>query len=104
MARGWKEGAHRARELGVVGEEKADAVGEGEDVLAHGDVGQDAVDEMGGVLGHAPCAPGWAEPPSLAAECDQLFIVAGFAPNPEKAMLKPPAFQVFVKLVCHICR
>ena len=51
-----------------------------------------------------PCTPTGAKATPLATEGDQFFIVTGFAPNPEKAMLKPGALQVRIEFLCDVGR
>jgi hypothetical protein len=64
---------------------------------------QDIIHQQGGTVGHAPCPTTGAETASLTAKRYQFFIVAGFAPDPEKTMFKSATFQVLVKFFCDVC-
>ena len=69
----------RAHDLGVVREEEPERVGDAQHPLAHGSLGEDLIDEVGGALGHAPRAAARAEAASLAAEGDETFGAAAVA-------------------------
>ncbi len=51
--------------LGVVGEEEADRVGEGEDPLAHRRAGNDPIEQPRGGVGHPPSPAGGAKAPLM---------------------------------------
>jgi len=72
---------HRAAELVVPGEEVAQAVGQGQHPLAHGDMREHGVHEVCGQLRHAPPATARTEAPSLAGERHESLEGAAFAPD-----------------------
>jgi hypothetical protein len=65
-----------AGDLRIVMDLGAEAFGNGEDPLAHGQVRQDVVGEVGGQLGHGPGVAGGADPPALEGEGDQALLAA----------------------------
>jgi hypothetical protein len=82
-----------AGEACVVGHAIAERKGEREHPLAHGDLGKDAVDEVGGGVGHAPPRAGGAEA-ALAREGDQTVVAAFVAVQAEEAMSQHAAFEI----------
>jgi hypothetical protein len=67
-----EDGEHGAQEGAIPGEAIAQREGEAEDPLAYGDVGQDAVHQVGGGVGHAATEAGGVEaamhPPMTARQ------------------------------------
>src|SRR5207249_641107 len=85
-----EHGAHRdaedrAAERVIVGEKVAQAVRQREHPLAYGDVRQDVIDEVGGLLGHPPAATTGTEAASLARERHEALERAILAPNAREA-------------------
>ncbi len=72
--------------------------------LAHGLIRQNFINQQCSAVGHASCPTTGTETALLATECNQFFIVAGFAPHPQKAMLKPSAFQVLIEFFNDVSR
>ena len=66
-------------------EEEPRSEGEREDPLSHGDAGEDAVDEMGGKIGHPSGAAGRAEAAALATVRDELVLAAVSAVDAREA-------------------
>ena len=66
--------------------------------------GKASVVQQGGTVNHSARTATGTETAFLTAKSDQFFIVAGFAANPEKTVLKPSAFQVFIKLFLDVYR
>ena len=75
-----------AREAGVIGAPVAQGVGEGEDPLAHRHLGEDAIDEVRGGVGHAAAAARRAEATPLARERHEAVELAFVAVEPEEAV------------------
>ena len=86
-----------AGEGGVVGHAVAEREGEREHPLAHGDLGKNAVDEMGGGVGHAPSGTGGTEA-SLTREGDQTVVAAFVAVQTEEAMSQHAALEIGAEL------
>ena len=57
------------------------------------------IDQVGGRLDHAARAATGAEPTSLAAEGDQVFMQAAVALDAQEPVLQQPAFQVILELL-----
>jgi hypothetical protein len=55
--------------------------------------------QQGSTVRHPSCSTTGTETAPLATEGDKFLVMTGFTPNPEKAILKPSALQVFVKLL-----
>jgi len=53
---------------------------------------QNFIHQQGGTVCHSSRTTTRAKTALLTAESDQFFFVAGFAPNPEKTVLKSTAF------------
>jgi hypothetical protein len=67
-------------------------------------VRQDFVYQQSGAVCHAACTTTGAEPPFLAAECDQFLIVAGFTADSQESVFKSPTLQVLIKFLRNVCR
>jgi hypothetical protein len=89
---------YRAAELVVVGEDVAEAVGQREDPLAHGNVRQHGIDEVGCALRHAPPATARTEAASLAGERDEALEGAGLAPDAREAASEDAAREEVAEL------
>ena len=70
------------------------ALGEGEYPLAHGQVRQDMLGEVGGDLRHAPGVAGGAGPTALAGEGDQALMAAVVAPGAGEPVRENAAMEV----------
>ena len=66
--------------------------------LAHGNVRQDVIDEVGGLLRHAAAATARTETASLARERHQALEGAVLAPNPCEASAERSARQELAEL------
>ena len=86
-----------AGEACVVGHAVAERKREREHPLAHGDLGKDAIDEVGGGVGHAPPSAGGAKA-ALAREGDQAVVAALVAVQAEEAMSQHAAFEIGAEL------
>ena len=75
-------------------QEGPEALGDREDPLPGGDVGQHAVGQMGGKLGHGPGVAGGADPSTLAREGDQSLVAAVLIASPGEPMGENAAAQV----------
>ncbi len=89
---------HHRCEGGIVGEAVAQGVGECQDPLADGHLGEHAVDEVGGGVGHAAAEAGGAEPASLAGEGDDLITSAVVAVDPKKPVGEDAALEEAAEL------
>jgi hypothetical protein len=89
---------HRAGQRGVKGELIAQGEGQRQHPLAHGHLGDDAIDQLGGQLAH-PAAPArGAEAAALAAERHDQLISAPLALDVHAAVLGPTTAQVGAQL------
>ncbi len=94
-----QDAADAGAELGVVGAEEADAVGEGDDPLADGNFGKHAVDEPCGGVDHAAGAAGGAEAAAFAGEGDESVSVTLRAVDAGEAVLEDAAAEVCAEFV-----
>ncbi len=85
--------AYETTQGGVIGEQEADPVREGEHPLAHADRGQDAIGQVRGRLGHAPAAAGGTEAAALAGEGHQGVLATARAVNAGEAVGQHAAFE-----------
>jgi hypothetical protein len=67
--------------------------------LADGHLGQDAIDELCGGVGHASAAAGRAEATPLAREGDEAIVAASVAVDPQEAVGQDPAPEVRAQLL-----
>ena len=74
--------AHNGR---LAGKQKAQWERYSEDPLAHGLMRQDFIHQQGGTVNHSACTATAAKSSFLTAKSHQFLIVAGFAPDPQKA-------------------
>ncbi len=95
---------HPGHDMRVTGKQKAERERQAELPLTHGFIRQDSVNQKCSAVGHAARTTTGAETSLLTAEGDQFFIVAGFAPHPEKTVLQPSALQILIKFFRYICR
>ena len=77
-----KDVPHQCR---VIGQAVAQVDGKREDPLAHWDIREDPIDEMGGGVGHAPAAAGTADSTTLTRVSDDPILATRLAVNPKKA-------------------
>ncbi len=96
--RAHEDGEDQARKARVVGEAVAERKGQREHPLAHGHLGQHAVDEMGGRVGHAPAATGGAEAAPLAGKSDEAIVAAGLAAHAHEAVGEDSALEIAAEL------
>ena len=89
---------HRADERVVEREAIAQTVRHGEHPLAYGDEGQDGVDEVRRLLGHAPAAAARADGACLTGERDEALEPAGVAPHAGEAAGEDPAAEEVAEL------
>jgi len=89
---------------GLTGEQKTQWEREAEDPLAHGLKRQDFVYQQGSTVRHSSRPTARAKTAPLAAKSDQFFIMARLALDPEKAILKSPAFQILIEFFCDVGR
>src|SRR5437016_2482891 len=89
---------HRAAERVIVGEEIAQAVRKREHPLAHGNVRQDVIDEVGGLLRHAAAAAARTKAASFARERHEALEGTALAPNARDASAERAAAQELPEL------
>jgi hypothetical protein len=89
---------------GPVMEEGAEALGEGEHELAHGDAGNDVIDQVGCGSGHTLGVAGGAGAPALARKRDEEIVPTGGASDPSKAVGQDSAFEVAPQSPLHVRR
>src|SRR5947208_13179506 len=89
---------HRAAERVIVGEEIAQAVRQREHPLAHGDVRQDVIDEVCGLLRHAAAAAARTKAASFARERHEALEGTALAPNAREASAERAARQELAEL------
>ena len=82
----------------VEGHAVAERDRQGEDPLAHGDVWQNVIDEMGGGVGHAATAAGGAEAPPFSAERDQRVVPTATAPQAGQTMGQDATLEILLEL------
>jgi len=83
------------------GEEQAQWPGEAENPLTHRHFREDMVDQVRRRLDHPPCAAGRAEAPTLAGECDKVFVAAAVALHAHEPVLESATAQVILELGQH---
>jgi hypothetical protein len=88
-----------AREAGVVGAAVAQGVGEGEDPLAHRHLGEHAVDEVRGSVGHAAAAARGTEAAAFAGERHEPIVPTRVAVQAQKAVGEDPAAKKGAELL-----
>ncbi len=93
-----EEAEHRARERAVVGQAVAQGKGQRQHPLPHGDLGQHAVDEVCGGVGHAAAAARRAEAAALAREGHDALASAGVAAYAHEAVGEDPQREERPKL------
>jgi hypothetical protein len=98
------EAEHPAHDLGPAREQKSELEGKAQHPLAHGQVGQDLVDQQRGAFDHPAGAAAGAKAPPFAAEGDQPLSAAILAPHPQEAVLQNPALEEIVEFALHVCR
>ena len=77
----------------VPGQHVPHLVWEREHPLAHGDVGEDVIDQVRGALGHPPPSVARTRPPGFARKRDQPVGAAGAAPKAGELPGEPAAAQ-----------
>ena len=93
--------AHLGTRVRVVGAEPAHARRQGQHPLPYWHLGQQAIDEPGGGVGHAPAAARGAEASALAGEGDQLTLAPLAAAQDREASLQHAAVEVAPELAAH---
>ncbi len=89
---------HVAHERRVVGKPVAQCEGQREHPLAHGDLGQHAIGQMCGGVGHPAAAARGTETAALAREGDDAIETTAVAVNAQESVGKDPAAQEGAKL------
>src|SRR5438094_9185289 len=89
---------HRPAERVIVGEEIAQAVRQREHPLAHGNVRQDVIDEVCGLLRHAAAAAARTKAASFARERHEALEGTALAPNAREASAERAARQELAEL------
>lgn len=69
--------------------------------LAHRQVGQDVVGEVGGEFGHVPGVAGETEAAALAEECDQAFMATVLTARACEAVGEDPTPEVGPEVLLH---
>jgi len=88
---------HLAHDFGLTGKQKAQREGYAQHPLPHRLMRQDFVHQQSSAVCHPPRPATGAKTAAFAAERHQFIVMAGLTANPQKAMLKPSAFQVLIK-------
>jgi hypothetical protein len=101
MVLGIEAGAETMEEGPETGTARS-VVWHGEDPLADGQVGNDAVHQVSRGLGHALGVTGGAGTPALAGKRHQEVVTAGGAPDPCKPVGQDPALQIAPELLSHV--
>lgn len=89
---------HGAGERSIVGESVAETERQREYPLSHGDLGEDAVHQVRGRIGHAPATTRRAESSALAGEGDHAVESAVVAVHAHEAVGQDPAAQEAAEL------
>jgi hypothetical protein len=89
---------------GPVVEVRPQTLGNGEDELAHGYVGDDVVHQVGRRLGHALRSARGTRASGLARESDQELKTTTRAPSPRESVGQDAALQIAPKLLFHVIR
>ena len=93
------DGAHEGakdltRESCVPGAAIAERIGQREDPLSDGNLGQDPVDEVGRSVGHTPAAAGGTEAAAFAAEGDEPVLPARVAVDAQESVGQDSALEI----------
>ena len=104
LHRAHEDAADEAQDVRVADHEEADRVGEAEDPLAHRDLGEDVVAQVGGGLGHAAAGARWAHRAGLAGEGDQGALVAVVTVHADEAPGQDAAGQIALELAADMDR
>ena len=90
-----QEGAeHIARQPGVPRTPVTEPIGQGQHPLAHGHLGEHALDQVGGCVRHSASTTGWTEATPFAGKGDQAVVAAGVAVNTQKAVREYAASEI----------
>jgi hypothetical protein len=96
-----EHGPYLAAKIAVEGDEVTDPERESEHPLTNRDEGKDAVDEMGGQIGHATGSAGRTETAPLAGKSDQDVPSTGRAVDAGKPVSKDAAGEEVPELADH---
>ena len=88
----------RGAGFSIVGAKISQLEGQGQDPLAHGSVGEDVIEQMGGLLGHASGATAGTKASALAGEGEQLFGLAVRASHAGEAACQDAAVEKLLEL------
>jgi hypothetical protein len=99
--RAQEDAEHRPRQVRIEDELVPRRHGHGEDPLADGHVGQDAIDEVRGELAHPPAATGRAKAAALAAERDHGALAAALTPYAQQTVAEDATAKVRLELTLH---
>ena len=97
-----EDAQHGVESRRVAVEEEAQALGEGHDPLAHGDLREHMINQVGSGLGHAPGGAGGTDAASLAGEGHEKLVAAVGTAGAGEAVGENPAFEVLAQLVLHV--
>jgi len=91
---------HWREQLRLGGKQMPQWDGKRDDPLAHRDLGNDMIDEVGRRFRHTAGPTSRAKPSPFTGKGHQLLMGALPAPQPQKSMREDPAFQKCLELVC----
>jgi hypothetical protein len=87
------DGAEALEETAMAMEEGPQELRQGQDEMPVGDRQEDVIDEMGGRTQDLSLVAGGTEPPALAGEGEQVFVLAVIAANAGEALFQGPALE-----------
>ena len=99
-----KEATERPKDFRVEGRKPAKRVRKRKDILADRHVGEHAVHEMRGGIGHTSARAARAEPAPFARKCDEQIVATRIAARANEAVREDTALQVFSKFALDIFR
>ncbi len=85
---------HRGEHVRLEGDKLPQLVGERENVLPHGHIRQNPVDDRSGGVRHAPARAARADRARLTGERDKEVVPAGIASSPSEALAEVTARQI----------
>jgi hypothetical protein len=99
-----KDAGDSREHVGLERREQAQLVGQREHELTHGHVGQDAIDQVGGGVGHAPAGAARAEAAALAREGHEQVAAARVAMAAREAIREDATAQVLAEFALDVAR
>ena len=97
-------GHSQANQLGLPGEQRAQAFGHRADPLAKRDCRKDRVAQVGGRVCHSTCRTGRTDAAVFAGKCNEQLVAAGRAADAGEAVFQNTAAQVALELALNEVR